>query len=337
MCGLRRFLLCYAFYRTLMLRMENVSYVALRQPIVFELEGFEVSRSHGYPLFALVLAIYFLVLLGNVVVMGVIAIDKTLHKPMYVMVCNLAACDLLGGTAVMTQLMVIFLMGEKRIPYNSAYAQAICVHTYGAAVQTILSAMAYDRYVAVCEPLRYHAIMTTAHMVFVILLAWAVAIILIAVLFALNVGTPLCGTYIRHVYCSNRSILNLACVPTPINDIYGLCMTWILSSSSFLIIFFCYAKILSACLMRKSDKGSRSKALQTCASHLVIYLIFEIVSLIIILSNRFPQVPMNIKKFCTILIFIVPPLINPIIYGFVTKELRTSIIKLLKTRVAPKL
>lgn len=74
---------------------------------------------------------------------------------------------------------------------------------------------------AVCEPLRYHAIMTTAHMVFVILLAWAVAIILIAVLFALNVGTPLCGTYIRHVYCSNRSILNLACVPTPINDIYG--------------------------------------------------------------------------------------------------------------------
>ncbi|XP_045548694.1 olfactory receptor 10A6 [Salmo salar] len=204
-----------------MLRMENVSYVALRQPIVFELEGFEVPRSHGYPLFALVLAIYFLVLLGNMVVMSVIAIDKTLHKPMYVMVCNLAACDLLGGTAVMTQLMFIFLTGEKRIPYNSAYAQAICVHTYGAAVQTILSAMAYDRYVAVCEPLRYHAIMTTAHLVFVILLAWAVAIILIAVLFALNVGTPLCGTYIRHVYCSNRSILNLACVPTPINDIYG--------------------------------------------------------------------------------------------------------------------
>uniref|UniRef100_A0A4W5LJQ8 G-protein coupled receptors family 1 profile domain-containing protein n=1 Tax=Hucho hucho TaxID=62062 RepID=A0A4W5LJQ8_9TELE len=310
--------------------MENVSYVALRQPIVFELEGFEVPRSHGYPLFALVLATYVLVLLGNGVVMSVIAVDKTLHKPMYVMVCNLAACDLLGGTAVMTQLMVIFLTGEKKIPYNSAYAQAICVHTYGAAVQTILSAMAYDRYVAVCEPLRYHAIMTTAHMVFVILLAWAVAIIIIAVLFALNVGTPLCGTYIRHVYCSNRSILNLACV-------IGCCFFNLVFSSSFLIIFFCYTKILSACLMRKSDKASRSKALQTCASHLVIYLIYEIVSLIIILSNRFPQVPMNIKKFCTILIFIVPPLINPIIYGFVTKELRTSIIKLLKTRVAPKM
>ncbi|CAB1352579.1 unnamed protein product [Coregonus sp. 'balchen'] len=307
--------------------MENVSYVALRQPIVFELEGFELPRSHA--LFALVLATYLLILLGNGVVMSVIAVDKTLHRPMYVMVCNLAACDLLGGTAVMTQLMVVFLTGEKRIPYNSAYAQAICVHTYGAAVQTILSAMAYDRYVAVCEPLRYHTIMTMAHMVFVILLAWAVAIILIAVLFALNVGTPLCGTNIRHVYCSNRSILNLACVPTPINDIYG-------NSSSFFIIFFCYAKILSVCLMRKSDKGSRSKALQTCASHLVIYLLYEIVSLIIILSNRFPQVPMNVKKLCTILIFIVPPLINPIIYGFVTKELRTSIIKLLKTRVAPK-
>ncbi|CAB1352580.1 unnamed protein product [Coregonus sp. 'balchen'] len=232
--------------------------------------------------------------------MSVIAVDKTLHRPMYVMVCNLAACDLLGGTAVMTQLMVDFLAGEKRKVYTCAIAQAICVHTYGAAVQTILSAMAFDRYerksfhnvlvyVAVdhCggEPLRYHAIMTTAHIVFVIVLAWAIS--LIAVHFTLNMGTSLCGTNIRHVYCSNRSILNLACLPTSINNIYGKFvhdLSWTLSSSSFFIVSFCCTKILSACLMRKSDKGSRNKTLQTCTSHLVIYVIYEIVSLMIIIS-----------------------------------------------------
>lgn len=77
------------------------------------------------------------------------------------------------------------------------------------------------RYLAVCEPLRYHAIMTPSRLLFSCVLAWVVALLCIGVLFALNVGTPLCGTTIKHVYCSNRSILYLACEPTPINNIYG--------------------------------------------------------------------------------------------------------------------
>ncbi|KAM4544873.1 olfactory receptor 2A7-like [Odontesthes bonariensis] len=309
--------------------MDNQTMVtALKQPIVFELEGFDVPTGYGPFLFFLALLAYIVVLLGNGIVVSIIVMDKTLHRPMFVMVCHLVVCDLLGATAVLPHLMVHFLMGQKRIAYNLAIAQAFCVHTYGAAVQTILGAMAYDRYVAVCEPLRYHAIMTSARLHICCALAWIVALLLIAVLFIFHINVPLCGQTIKHVYCSNRSILNLACIPTPINNIYGLSMTWSLSTGIFIIIAFSYIRILSASLKQgRTDKTVRTKAFQTCTPHLVIYVLYEIASLIIIVSLRFPSVPQNIRKFFSILIIIIPPAINPIIYGLVSRDLRASIIK----------
>uniref|UniRef100_A0A667YUG0 G-protein coupled receptors family 1 profile domain-containing protein n=2 Tax=Myripristis murdjan TaxID=586833 RepID=A0A667YUG0_9TELE len=316
--------------------MENTSMLTpLKQPIVFELEGFHVPQGQGSLLFFLALLNYIVVLLGNGLVVSIIIYDRALHKPMYMMVCNLAACDLLGGSAMLIRLMIHFLTGQKRMPYATAIAQAFCVHTYGAAVQTILAAMAYDRYVAVCEPLRYHAIMTSARLLSCCALAWLVAFVCIGVLFALNVGTPLCGSTIKHVYCSNRSILRLACGPTPINNIYGLCMTWSVSTGTFLIIAFSYIRILHACIKQgRNDRSTRSKAFQTCASHLVLYVLYEISTMILILSQRFPSISQNIKRFFSILFIIVPPALNPIIYGLVTKELRTSIIKQFTTRVS---
>ncbi|XP_056140251.1 olfactory receptor 2F1-like [Lampris incognitus] len=309
----------------------------LRQPIVFELEGFHVPHGHGPLLFFLALLNYMVVLVANGVVLSVIIADRTLHRPMYVMVCNLAACDLLGGTAVLIRLMIHFLTGQKRMPYVTAIAQGFSVHMYGAAVQTILAAMAYDRYVAVCEPLRYHTIMSSPRLFLSCILSWGVALLCIGVLFALNVGTPLCSTTIKHVYCGNRSILRLACGPTRINNVYGLCMSWSLSTGTFLIIALSYIKILYACTKQgRSSSGTRSKAFQTCASHLVVYVLYEIASAIIIVSQRFPSVSHNIKKFFSILFIIVPPAINPIIYGLVTKELRASIIKQFTARVSPK-
>ncbi|XP_070773702.1 olfactory receptor 2K2-like [Enoplosus armatus] len=317
------------FYRNVLLWMENVTTVTpLRQPIVFELEGFYVPPGYGSFLFILALFNFMVTLVGNGVVASVIIIDQTLHRPMFIMVCNLVVCDLLGATAVLPRLMMHFLMGQKKIAYAPAIAQAFCVHMYAAAVQTILGAMAYDRYVAVCEPLRYHAIMTSARLYSLCALAWSVALLCIAVLFAFHVNVPLCGTTIQHVYCSNRAILLLACSPTPISNIYGLSMSWFLSTGIFLIIAFSYFRILHASVKDgRVDSIVRSKAFQTCASHLIVYVLYEIASMVIIVSHRIPSLSHNIKKFFSILLIIIPPAINPIIYGLVSKELRTSIVK----------
>lgn len=133
------------FYRTLLWWMENIS-TPLKQPIVFEVEGFYVPPGYGTFLFFLALLNFFVTLLGNSMVACVIIIDKNLHRPMFVMVLNLVVCDLLGATAALPHLMVQFLTGQKTIAYIPAIAQAFCLHTYGVAAQTILGAMAYDRY-----------------------------------------------------------------------------------------------------------------------------------------------------------------------------------------------
>ncbi|KAM4547546.1 olfactory receptor 2K2-like [Fundulus diaphanus] len=304
--------------------MENKTMVSpLKQPIVFELQSFDVQPGNGPFLFFLALLAYIVVLLGNGVVISVIMIDKNLYRPMFIMICHLVVCDLLGATMVLPRLMMDLLMGIKKITYISAITQAFCAHTYGAAMLTILSVMAYDRYIAVCEPLRYHCIMTSARLHSCCALAWMVALLLIAVLFSFHMNVPLCGQIIQHVYCSNRGILNLACIPTPVSDIYGLAMTWSLSSVTFILIVFSYIRILSTSLKQGSkDSFLRSKAFQTCAPHIVVYVLFQIASLIIILSHRFPSLSQNTRKFFSILLFIIPPIINPIIYGLVSKDLR---------------
>ncbi|KAM9788446.1 olfactory receptor 52D1-like [Neosynchiropus ocellatus] len=307
--------------------MENVS-SPLQQPIILKLEGFLVPPGSAPLLFSLVTLNYLVVVLGNGVVVFAIAVDSQLHRPMFIMICHLAVCDLLGATAMLPRLMVHFLTGQQRVAYAAAIAQAFAVHTYGAAVQTILAAMAYDRYVAVCNPLRYPAIMTSSRLHGLCALAWLVALVCISPLFILHIHVPLCGDVVRHVYFSNRSILQLACQPTPTNNIYGLSMAYTLSSSVFLIIVFSYTKILQTSASHQRVEGRISrKALQTCMMHLAVYILYEIATVVIILLLRFPSVSQNVKKFLSILFVVLPTTVNPVIYGLASQELRSSIIK----------
>ncbi|XP_014904020.1 olfactory receptor 52E4-like [Poecilia latipinna] len=317
--------------------MENLTLTPLRQPIVFELEGFDVSPGQGPLLFFLALFVYMVVLLGNGVVICVIMTDRSLHRPMFVMICHLVVCDLLGATAVLPSLMMHFLMGQKKISYLPAIAQGFCIHTYGVAMHTILGVMAIDRYVAVCEPLRYHSIMTSARLHSCCAVAWIVALLLIAVLFSFHVNLSYCSRIIQHVYCSNKSIMNLACAPPLISNIYGLFITWFVSTGMFVVIAYSYIRILRAAFQQgRSSSSIRTKAFQTCASHLVVYVFYELTTMIIVVIYRFPSVSQNVSKFLGILSITFSPAINPIIYGLVSKDLRSSIIKRFSTRTVHK-
>lgn len=109
-------------------------------------------------------------------------------------------------------------------------------------------------------------------------------------------------------------------------------MTWTLSTSVFLVIAFSYARILHAGIRRdRTGFTVNTKAFRTCATHLVVYVFYRISALIIIVGLRFPSLPLNVRKFCSILFIIVPPAINPVIYGLISRELRTSIVRQLST------
>ncbi|KAK5858151.1 hypothetical protein PBY51_002316 [Eleginops maclovinus] len=109
------------------------------------------------------------------------------------------------------------------------------------------------------------------------------------------------------------------------NNIYGLSMSWCLNTSVFLIIAFTYLRILHATV--KQGRSARSKAFQKCAPHLVVYVLYQTASVILIIIQRFPSLSQTIKRFFSILFIVIPPVINPIIYGLASKELRTSIVK----------
>lgn len=309
----------------------------LKQPIVFELEGFDIPPGLGPSFFALALLAYAVMVLGNGVVVWVIIVERSLHRPMFVMVCHLAVCDLLGATVMMPCLMVHFLTGQRAVAYGTALTQALGVHLYGVVIQNILAVMAFDRYIAVCEPLRYHSIMTTSRLHCCCTLTWLVGFLFVFFLFTFHINVPLCGRLIKQVFCSNRSILRLACVYTPISDIYGLVTSWCLNMGVILVIAFSYVKILSACLKRgRSDSSVRRKAVQTCSTHLVVYVLYQAATVILIMLSRFPSVPRNVLKFLSIFFIVVPPAVNPFIYGLFGKELRSSIRKRFTVTIHPK-
>ncbi|XP_039602341.1 olfactory receptor 52H1-like [Polypterus senegalus] len=262
-----------------------------------------------------------------------IAIFHThLHGPMYVMLCNLIMCDLFGSTAVMPRLMADFFVDVKVISFAACIIQAFFIHMYYLAGQLVLAAMALDRYVAICNPLRYNTIMTPRMVVKLCSIAWAGAFIMVVILLSTTINLKKCKSLVVHAYCFNGALFVLACGDYTANNIYGLFITYFPSTLSISAIVFTYTKILIACFF-KAQANAKSKALQTCASHLTVYVIFETTLLFSIMALRFPNINPTLTKIFGTVMITVPPCLNPLIYGINTKEIRNTVLKHLKKKI----
>lgn len=305
--------------------MNNISNIS--STLTFQ--GFDLPPDTLIPAIVLATLSYVIILLCNISLLATIILNKNLHEPMYIILLNLPLNDLIGATALFPQIIKELLWDTRTIQFSVCITQAFFIHIYATGTVYILSVMAYDRYVAICRPMNYNTIMSNSHLVKVISLAWVSNILMIGVLFILLLRLPRCRSNLINLYCDNPSLLQLVCVDTSINNIYGL-MTVAFSQSVTLSLFaFTYINILIACFKNKGS-DTRSKALQTCATHLTVFLIFECLGLFTIISYRFANVSSHIRKFCAVSAMIMPPTINPIIYGLKTKEIRIKILKFLK-------
>ncbi|XP_019117377.2 olfactory receptor 52N4-like [Larimichthys crocea] len=314
---------------------------------ILELKGFDISPELTYPLFFILLFLYVCLLFSNIGVLVLIITEKTLHQPMYILFCNLSVNDLIGNTVLLPQLMVHIISTDRFISYNQCALQAFCSHTFGSASHMILIIMAIDRYVAICHPLRYNSIMTTKTVVWLSASAWGMSLLLVSVLIGLSVRLTRCRSFIQNSYCDNASLFKLSCDNVSINNIYGLFFTVLLFSCSMGGIAATYIQIALICWIRK-NKDLNSRALQTCASHLVVYLIMLWTGFLTIILHRFPDYP-DLRKIAYVLFHVIPanlnPIIvlfhvipanlNPIIYGMQTKSLRDKIIHILQRKVTP--
>ncbi|XP_073335019.1 olfactory receptor 8G17-like [Pagrus major] len=287
-----------------------------------QLEGLNVSKESVYPVFLFFFFSYLFIMVANVGIVVLIFNDKSLHQPMYLLFSNLPFNDIIGNSIMVPRLLVDILLppSERLISYYECVVQAFTTHMFGTTSHTVLMIMAFDRYVAICNPLRYAAIMTNKMVIKLTVSAWGVAFVLVGILLGLTIRLNRCRTMIMNPYCDNASLFKLSCDSVFINNVYGLTFTVVLFTASIGTMVLTYTKITVVCLTSK-NKSLNSKALKTCCTHLVVYLIMAFNGLSIITLHRFPQYS-DYRKLCYILFHIIPGSLNPIIYGVQSKEIK---------------
>ncbi|MBN3304097.1 O52J3 protein, partial [Amia calva] len=311
--------------------MENIS---SNITSILTLGSLNIPPKSIYPAFIFAMLSYCLIIFCNLVILLTITIEKRLHEPMYLLLINLPINDLIGSTAFLPQLMNEILSDSRSISYPACVTQAFFIHIYGGGTALILTAMAYDRYIAICLPLRYNTIMTNTFLIKMIILVWFSDLILMVVLFYLLLRIPRCQSFISNAYCDNPTLLRLVCADTSINNIYGLFITALLQGVSLVTVIYTYLQILLTCLRNKRS-DAKSKAIQTCATHLTVFIILEITGLFTILAYRFEKASPFLRQMFGASSLIIPPALNPIIYGLKTKEIRSKIALIFKRKVSP--
>ncbi|XP_065136032.1 olfactory receptor 52J3-like [Paramisgurnus dabryanus] len=302
--------------------MENLSII-----VRFELtlDSLSILPGAKYPIFFIGIFIYVFSVFCNLTLLLLIVMHKSLHKPMYFILFSLPLNDLVGITSMFPKFLSDIVTETNYTYYPLCVFQAFLIHMYGGSVLFTLAAMAFDRYVAICLPLRYNSIMTPKVVMGIIALVWGLDLLTIVVLFSMQGMHSRCRSHIVNVFCDNPSLLKLTCGNTTVNNIYGL---WLLAFGQVIAISiqgFSYVKILLTCLS-SSRSEAKSKAINTCLAQLAIFIIYEITMLFYILSHRFSYVNSNLQKIMGMLIFLVSPLLNPIVYGLNSQEIRKHLL-----------
>ncbi|XP_020509447.1 olfactory receptor 4E1-like [Labrus bergylta] len=306
--------------------MENHTFIVN----VLLIEGLKVSPSSSVPAFIFLLLIYIFIMVSNIGLVVLIFMDRSLHEPMYLLFCNMSINDVFGAITIIPPILsdVFTPISKRYIHYTSCAIQAFCVHFHACTSYTVLMIMAFDRYVAICNPLRYATIMTNRMVVRLSVANWATSFFFVTILMSLTYRLTRCRQFINNPFCDNASLFKLSCENLLINNIYGLGNAAIILGASIGSTTVTYLRIAIVCL-RSKNKAQISKALQTCVSHLVVYIILLLSGGIISILHRFPNLS-DERKLASIMFHVVPPSMNAVIYGLQIKAIRQKMMILFK-------
>ncbi|XP_054850581.1 olfactory receptor 5A2-like [Eublepharis macularius] len=304
--------------------MENQTTVA-----EFVLLGLSDDRTIQVFLFLVFLPIYLITLVGNMLIMLVIRIDPQLHTPMYFFLSNLSFLDICYSSVTVPKMLENLLATKKTISLSGCVVQIFFFIFMVGTEIFLLSAMAYDRYAAICNPLRYSIIISHRVCVQMVLGAWISGFLdsLVNTLFLIDLH--FCGpSYINHFSCELPLLLQLSCTSTFANEMVILTFSMTLGFASLLLIVASYVRIIGTILKISSSEG-RQKAFSTCASHLSVVLLFCGTAFIRYMRPASGYSD-TLDKLVSIQYSILTPMLNPIIYSLKNKEVKTAVRKLFK-------
>ncbi|XP_015746758.2 putative olfactory receptor 52P1 [Python bivittatus] len=273
-------------------------------------------------------SMYLVALVGNITILLVVRREPSLHLPMYYFLCMLAILDLVLSTSTVPKILGIFWFHSHTIGFKACVIQMFFIHGFSAVESGVLLAMAFDRYVAICDPLRYTTILTTSAIAKIGCAAFMRGIGFMTPLTCMVSHLPYRGpNVIAHSYCEHMAVVKLACADTTPNNIYGITAATFVVGSDSVFIAVSYALILRA-VQGLSSKEARQKSFGTCGSHICVILIFYTPALFSFYTQRWGHnIPAHVHIFLADLYLLVPPMLNPIIYGMKTKQLRQQVLK----------
>lgn len=292
----------------------------------FILLGFPGIQGLQALLFTVIFLIYILTLSGNGLIIFIVWVEPRLQTPMYFFLCNLAFLEIWYTTAVILKLLETFVVPKTVICTTCCLLQAFFHFFLGTTEFLILGTMSFDRYLAICKPLRYPTIMTSNLCMQLALSSWLAGFTIVFCQTMLLVQLPFCGNnVINHFYCDVGPILKAACADTSILELLGLLATILVIPGSLLFTVISYVYILSTILRIPSDSG-RQKAFSTCASHLtVVSLLYGAVLFMYLRPTAHSSFKIN--KVVSVLNTILTPLLNPFIYTIRNKEVKGALAK----------
>ncbi|XP_030044265.1 olfactory receptor 5V1-like [Microcaecilia unicolor] len=276
--------------------------------------------------FLLFLLIYLIILMGNLTIITVTCLDPRLHTPMYFFLSNLSFLDISYTSVTLPKLMDIFLRKSQRISSVGCFSQMYLFMVFLYVEFFLLTAMAYDRYVAICHPLRYTIIINERVSALMATGCWIFAFFVPVAATVLTSHFSYCGSHvINHYFCDISALMTLSCSSTRVMEGMIVIFGTIIALPCFMTILISYIYIISAILRIRSSEGRR-KAFSTCSSHLTVVILYY-VSILCLYMRPTSKQTLDQNKLIALLYNVFIPMFNPVIYSLKNKEVKAALRK----------
>uniref|UniRef100_A0A8D1KBC3 Olfactory receptor n=1 Tax=Sus scrofa TaxID=9823 RepID=A0A8D1KBC3_PIG len=283
-------------------------------------------------LFVLFLAIYLVIVAGNGAILMVVISEPRLHSPMYFFLGNLSCLDICYSTVTLPKMLGNFLSSHKAISFWGCISQLHFFHFLGSTEALLLAVMAFDRFVAICKPLRYTLIMNPQICAQMAVTVWIIGFLYALMHSIMTSRLHFCGSnYIHHFFCDIKPLLKLACGNIELNQWLLNTVTGTIAMGPFFLTLLSYGYIITHLSFKTHSCSMLHKALSTCASHfMVVFLFFAPVVFTYICTTSGGS--MDQDRIIAIMYSVVTPVLNPLIYTLRNKEVKGALSKLVKRR-----
>ncbi|KAM4857012.1 olfactory receptor 7G2-like [Urocitellus parryii] len=302
--------------------METTNHTAVSE---FLLLGLTEDPALQPLIFSLFLCMYLVTILGNLLIILAVSSDPHLHTPMYCFLCSLSFNDICLSTSTVPKMLVNLQTQDQSITYPGCLCQMFFVLVFAYLENFLLAVMAYDRYVAVCHPLRYTVIMLPHFCVLLVLVSMSISTVdaLLHTLMVLRLSFCTEALEIPHFFCELAQVIKLACSDTSVDNVLIYVATCLFGGIPLSGIIFSYVHIVSSVLRMPSAEG-KHKAFSTCGSHLCVVSLFYGTGAGLYMSSAFTDSPRN-SSVASVMYTVVPQMLNPFIYSLRNRDLKEAL------------